>query len=1137
MQDKSMNGERIAKKDTAHAVPNFLAGGGEMGARIRAFDWSATPLGPPRHWPQALRTAIRIALTARHPASVFWGADGISIYNDSFSRMMGSEPHRSALGTPGRAVWAETWNMIGPQVAQVMSGGGAAWLEGQHIPFVRRDGAERADWNYGFSPIDDDASPGGIGGVLVLCSEMTARFGTAEQLTLERTRLSTLVDTAPGFIAVLRGPDHVVDVANQAFTRLLGERDIMGRPLRENLPEMSAQSLADSLDGVFRTGKGFTGRAMPVDVRSCPNGTLERRYVDFVQEPMREADGTISGILLQGLDVTEQTKTQRQLRETLQVNAALLDNVGEGIIGLDADGCIMFDNPVARNLLGYDEGELTGCDAHGSFHHHCADGMRYPAENCPIGATLKDGKRRHIADEVFFRKNGTPFFVDYTVAPITNGDTAKGPSCLVIFRDLTQLRSETRLRDLEADTLRWISEGVELDLILRRMAQQIGALIPGMYASISLVEGERLRIVAADGLPTEYIAAMDDIPIREGIQPCAAAVARAQQIISNDIETDPLWVKHGPLAKHHGLAACWSTPVVDPQGDVMATFALYAGAPRSPSRTETDVIGRIGRLLGLAINHWRQSDTLRRSEAYYRAIFDMLPVGFWEEDWTDLIPMLRALRDSQVADFDAYFAANPDFVDRAINAVRPLRANSASAEMFAATSGEDLIAKKDMVIATANARETFCRAMAACLRGDWQFGYEVSTIDLEGERLDYLLRMSVPSLDGGDPRAVLTEMDVTALNRANERFRTVAHATRDVIWDTDLLTQEVWASDGLYRLFGIDPNTPDLSRETWSRRLHPDDRDRVIDIQRTAVDGDAPGWSAEYRFRRASDEYAVVRDQATILRDDAGNAVRMIGSMIDVTSEREMQEQLRQAQRLEAVGQLTGGVAHDFNNLLTVIVGCAEILADDLADRPEAYRLASSCLTAAERGAELTNRLLAFARKQPLKPVDTDVTCIVAGIENLLGRTLGGAIELTIEETVGVCAARLDPGQLEVALINLAVNARDAMPDGGRLTFATANRTLGQAEARSHDVAPGAYVCITVADTGTGMDRDVARRAFEPFFTTKEFGKGSGLGLSLVYGFARQSGGFATIDSTPGVGTTVTLCFPRTHWNTALQQT
>ena len=242
----------------------------------------------------------------------------------------------------------------------------------------------------------------------------------------------------------------------------------------------------------------------------------------------------------------------------------------------------------------------------------------------------------------------------------------------------------------------------------------------------------------------------------------------------------------------------------------------------------------------------------------------------------------------------------------------------------------------------------------------------------------------------------------------------------------------------------------------------------------------------------------------------------------------ELNERLRRSQQLEAVGQLTGGVAHDFNNLLTVVMGNAELLVELNEHNPMQRQLAEMIATAAQRGSELTQRLLAFARKQALDPKVVDVNELVAGMDSLLRRSLGEHIEIELIRGAGLWPALVDPGQLENALLNLCLNARDAMPGGGRLTLETANARLdADYAAQQAEVTPGQYVMLAVSDTGEGIAPEHLQRVFEPFFTTKDKGKGTGLGLAMVYGFTKQSAGHVTVYSEPGDGTTVRLYLPR----------
>ncbi len=264
--------------------------------------------------------------------------------------------------------------------------------------------------------------------------------------------------------------------------------------------------------------------------------------------------------------------------------------------------------------------------------------------------------------------------------------------------------------------------------------------------------------------------------------------------------------------------------------------------------------------------------------------------------------------------------------------------------------------------------------------------------------------------------------------------------------------------------------------------------------------------------------------------DEFGELQGCIVAARDMTDKRQLEAELRQSQKMEAVGRLTGGIAHDFNNLLSVIVGNMQLLARSLRESPRLLRQAETALSAAMRGAALTQRLLAFARQQVLEPKVVDLNTMIGGMYELLRRTLTGEIEIQQHLDSDLWATRADPGQLENSVLNLVINARDAMPSGGVITIRTYNLTISDQHDLSDDgLSPGDYAVLEVKDTGSGMSAAVLKRVFEPFFTTKDVGKGSGLGLSMVYGFVKQSGGHVRISSTPNQGTTVHLYFPRIH--------
>ncbi|MDI3383634.1 PAS domain S-box protein [Xenophilus aerolatus] len=528
-------------------------------------------------------------------------------------------------------------------------------------------------------------------------------------------------------------------------------------------------------------------------------------------------------------------------------------------------------------------------------------------------------------------------------------------------------------------------------------------------------------------------------------------------------------------------------------------------------------------------------------------------------------------------------------------------------------------------------------------------------------------------------RVAEVELREAQKRETEERYRLAVLATNDAVWDWRLADGQVVWNRALGTLFGH--TETETGAAWWLDHIHPEDRSRIEQGIHAVVDGGGSSWSDGYRFRRANGSYADVFDRGTVLRDEAGRPLRMIGAMLDLSErhraeaalreserqfrtlfeiidegfcviefldgphgplsdyvhvaanpaytanagipdvvgqrvrdmvpqeadgwvetyrrvlltgepvrfERELvrtgrylelaafriepperrqvavlfqdvtkrhraeqalrelnetlerrvadevaersrtENALRQAQKMEAVGQLTGGIAHDFNNMLAVVIGSLDLLSRRFAaSEPRAARYIESARDGARRAAQLTQRLLAFSRQQPLKPEAVDANRLVAGMSDLLRHSLGASVRLETVQAGGLWRTHADPNQLENVILNLAVNARDAMPDGGRLTIETANCHLDEHYTAAHlGLAPGQYVMIAVTDTGAGMTPDVLAKAFDPFFTTKEVGRGTGLGLSQVYGFVKQSGGHVKIYSEHGQGTTVKVYLPR----------
>jgi PAS domain S-box-containing protein len=378
---------------------------------------------------------------------------------------------------------------------------------------------------------------------------------------------------------------------------------------------------------------------------------------------------------------------------------------------------------------------------------------------------------------------------------------------------------------------------------------------------------------------------------------------------------------------------------------------------------------------------------------------------------------------------------------------------------------------------------------------------------------------------------IIFSEDITSRKEAEIQLRASEARYRQVV---DLSLECIWiVSDGriafankqVARLLGCDRPDELIGRQ-YLDFVQPDDRDRAADIlERLSQIGESIPLE-ELRFIDERDRIITLEIQAVCLEYDGRPAVMVVAR--DVSERRSLESELLHAQKMEAIGQLTGGIAHDFNNILTVITGSIEILADAVANRPEIARVAKIVEEAAWRGADTTQRLLAFARRQPLQPRETDINALIVDTAKLLRATLGEQIEIESMLEDDLRSALVDPSQLTAALINLALNARDAMPDGGKLVIETDHVYLDEIYAKSNrEVRPGPYVMIALSDTGSGMSPTILGKVFEPFFTTKQIGRGTGLGLSMVYGFVKQSEGHIKIYSEEGHGTTIKLYLPQ----------
>ena len=368
----------------------------------------------------------------------------------------------------------------------------------------------------------------------------------------------------------------------------------------------------------------------------------------------------------------------------------------------------------------------------------------------------------------------------------------------------------------------------------------------------------------------------------------------------------------------------------------------------------------------------------------------------------------------------------------------------------------------------------------------------------------------------------------TDLREAQGRLQQAVTAGSVGLWDWDLRTNHVYYSPEWKRQIGYADDEISDDFNEWQSRLHPEDLDRALQTFQALLAEPGPNFELEFRFRHKDGSYRHILARGARLLGDDGTPIRLLGSHVDISELRHLQQQFLQAQKMETVGRLAGGVAHDFNNLLTVINGTADLALADLregdplrADLQEIHR-------AGERAASLTRQLLAFSRRQIIKSEVLNLNAVIADMQSMLRRLIGEDIELAFVPGQNVGSVRADRGQIEQVVVNLAVNARDAMLDGGRLILETRDVELDEVHAAEHpSVQPGPHVMLAISDTGIGMDEPTRTRIFEPFFTTKGEGKGTGLGLSTVYGIVKQSGGSIWVYSKLGRGTTFKIYLPR----------
>lgn len=663
--------------------------------------------------------------------------------------------------------------------------------------------------------------------------------------------------------------------------------------------------------------------------------------------------------------------------------------------------------------------------------------------------------------------------------------------------------SPVALIERERKVLGQIAAGLPLGEVLSDLLLSIEAQSHDMKASVLFLseDGQYMLHGAAPSLPAPYNEAIHGIAIGEGIGSCGTAAARGTPVYVDDIATSPLWQGYADLAIPHGLRACWSMPIKAADGKTLGTFAVYYGEPRSPNDGDIEAISIISQTVALAIERHRSDQRLLRSQ-------------------------------DELRDLNTY-------LERKVNerATERSRTWLLSNDLLAVVNGQGVI--------------------EAC-NPAWTIALGWSPEELHTTFLSFVHPQDAPGTEAVFTQAAKGRPVSRFQNRfrhRNGRYRWMAWVAvledgkvycsgRDITSEKEqanslaIRTQERDRAWGLSQelLVIASPNgTLDEVNGRWTEQLGWSERELVGTTfsDYTHPDDLAGSLAAfanifetpltvpyEYRLRHKDGSYKWFSWTGTF---EEG---RVYAAGRHVTKEREQAEALRQSQKMEAFGQLTGGVAHDFNNLLTVIRSSTDLLMRPTLTEERRIRYVSAISETVDRAARLTAQLLAFARRQALQPEVFSVCENVDAISGMMSTLSGSRIDTVIQLPDLPCCVNADPSQFDTALVNMVANARDAMMGEGRLTI-TVRSVESMPSVRLHPALTGPFVAVSITDTGTGIAATQLEQIFEPFYTTKSVGEGTGLGLSQVFGFAKQSGGEIAVASELGKGTTFTLYLPR----------
>ena len=698
------------------------------------------------------------------------------------------------------------------------------------------------------------------------------------------------------------------------------------------------------------------------------------------------------------------------------------------------------------------------------------------------------------------------------------------------------------LSALDKSVLGMISSGARTSDVLNVLCRTVEEQFPGLLCSILLLDVERkfLRHAAAPTLPQGYTRTIDGTPIGPCAGSCGTSAFRGEAVFVSDIAVDPLWTDYRELALSHGLRACWSTPIKSRDGMVLGTFAMYYREPRSPGTQDLQVIERATHFAAIAIER-------QRADAERQAMFEIIEGVNVTSNLDELLQIIH-LSLKKVLFAENFFVALQDretglfsfpfWVDQ-FDPPPPPQKLEKSCTAYVFRVGRPMIITQEVFDQLAEQGEVELVGTPGPTLVGVPLKTPTETIGVlvaqHYENHDAYTERDVEflaSVGGQIAVAIERKRAEEELRAAETKFRTLVEQLPTITYIAEFGAAGTWSyvSPQIDSLLGFSPQEWMADPEAWAKCLHPDDRDRVLaEESRTAQSGEP--FRSEYRMAGRDGRIIWCRDEATVMVERSTKRTVLLGVIHNITQRRQLEEQLRQAHKMEAVGRLAGGIAHDFNNLLMIIRGFSERILERVGADNTSGREASQINNAAEKAASLTAQLLAFSRMQVLRPSLLDLNTLVADMGEMVRRVIGEHIDLNLVLGTSLGAVKADQSQMEQVILNLVINARDAMPSAGKITVETANIFLDDVYAQHRTgVESGHYVLMAVSDTGVGMDAETQAQIFEPFFTTKGLGKGNGLGLATVYGVVKQSGGWIWVYSEPKRGTTFKVYLPRVDY-------